>query len=305
MPVSRHKVLIIDDDEMVCKVLSLTLKRSGMTVLTSTNPIEGLEIVRSQPLDIVISDVRMPGMSGLELLQILRDEGILTPFVIISAQSSRDILLSSLRIGAFDFISKPMQASTISQLMDEAIRVNERQKMISLMKPTEMNAHEQALSWTLANVAPLVAFVADRLDQKTLEVLNEKDPRQRTFAAGILALHSARSNMDNLRNFQGRTWDLGVLIRIFHGLRASFEALGDTAITPHLAKLEDCFAWLRVRPEDLANDLAVTLALIGDQLSQLFKALRAGNNANALIDFQQHMTSLDARLEKIHQRNAS
>jgi DNA-binding response OmpR family regulator len=303
MTASRHKVLIIDDDDTVCKVLSLTLKRSGMTVLTSTSPKEGLALVRREPLDIVISDVRMPEMSGVELLRTLRAEGIVTPFLIISSQSSKDILLQSLQLGAFDLINKPMQASIIGRLMDEAIRVSQRQKHIALMRApgTEVSTLDQALAWTLANVSPLAAFDSGRLDQKTLDALAIKDPQERLVRAAQLALQTSRPALDNLRNFADRTWDLGVLIRVYNGLRASFEAGGEPRLTPALQALEACYAWLRVRPEDLASDLAVTLALVGDHLGHVLKAMKEGGDVDAAMRlFDAQLATFNARVGKTY-----
>jgi FixJ family two-component response regulator len=307
MSLVRKTVLIIDDDDTVCKVLSLTLKRGGMTVLMTTKPREGLEIVRSQPLDSVISDVRMPEMSGLDLLQTLRAEGIPIPFVIISSHSSRDILLSSLRMGAFDLINKPMQASVITRVMEEAIRVGQRQSQIARLQPpgAEMSALDQAISWILANMSPLFSLAADQFDQQTLAVLSETDAKQRVLAAAALAMQKSRSVMDDLRNFQDRTWNLGVLIRLFNGRRASFEALGDRTSSARLATLEGCFAWLRVRPEDLSADLAILLALIGEHLTKTFKDMRGATSAPDIAELEQQIASLETRLQKTYQRAAS
>jgi DNA-binding response OmpR family regulator len=320
MSALNRKVLVVDDDITVCKLLTLTLKRGAIAALSTTSPKEALEIALSQPLDVIISDVKMPEISGLELLKILRDKNIMTPFIIISAQSNRDTLLSALYLGAFDLIAKPFQASIINQLLDEAIRAGNRQTQLAKIR-TNISATykdlETAIHWTLANVAPVSTFDAGTLDQKTLELIDGREGPGLLLATGVHALTSTRSMIENLKNFQSRTWDLGVLVRVFHGLRAGFATFLDPQFKEMarlLGSLENCYAWLRIRPEDLSSDVVISLGMASDQLVIAFKTFKdfdmgqpnpSSEDANAMEKLSQIVGSLDMRFQKIYLRAAS
>lgn len=103
------KILIVDDEEMSLEILDYNLKNEGYTVYTSTNGEEALKIVKTKKLDLIISDIMMPYKSGIELLDIIKnnlDKPI--PFILTSAINEDEITAKSFELGANDFIIKPI-----------------------------------------------------------------------------------------------------------------------------------------------------------------------------------------------------
>jgi two-component system response regulator PilR (NtrC family) len=102
-----NRILIIDDDQSICEVLRISLKREGYQVNVLSNPAEGLAEFRKNPYDLVIQDIKMPQMDGIDLLQALKKARPETPVVIITAFSTWDRAVQAMRLGAYDYIRKP------------------------------------------------------------------------------------------------------------------------------------------------------------------------------------------------------
>jgi len=99
-----YRVLLVDDDEKVLKIFKSKLKALGYEVITATNGQDAINLVKSEKPDIVVMDVVMPGMSGLEALQAIRTFSEL-PVIVISART--DNADKALSLGANRFLSKP------------------------------------------------------------------------------------------------------------------------------------------------------------------------------------------------------
>lgn len=102
-------MLVIDDQPANVRLLSLLLTTSGYTVISALGGDEGLALARSMNPDVVLLDVRMPGMNGFQVLAAMRDEDGLarTPVILLTADNSRESLERAYAAGATDFIAKP------------------------------------------------------------------------------------------------------------------------------------------------------------------------------------------------------
>ena len=103
------KILIVDDDKMQLAAISHSLKNSGYETVLAEDGFEALEIINETKIDLIISDVMMPNISGLGLLSLLKQFYFNNiPVIIISSLNKADVVLHSLGLGAVDFISKPI-----------------------------------------------------------------------------------------------------------------------------------------------------------------------------------------------------
>ena len=100
---------LICDTEFMVKLISDILVDAGYDVITASSGVEGLRKVMSEKPDLVILDIVMPGMDGLEVFKILRDDesNNLMPIIILTAQDNEDNKLTGLELGADDYIIKP------------------------------------------------------------------------------------------------------------------------------------------------------------------------------------------------------
>src|SRR5262245_15002272 len=102
-----HTVLVVDDEESVRYSFRKTLREPGYRVLGAADGPEALAAVRSEPPDLVILDIQMPGMSGLEVLERLKRIAPHIPVLVITAHGDSDRVISAMKHGAFEYIEKP------------------------------------------------------------------------------------------------------------------------------------------------------------------------------------------------------
>ena len=107
------KVLIIDDERAIRRALKEILEFEDCTVLEAENGKEGLEIVKSNSLDLIFCDIKMPVMDGSEVLDALTSEGNEVPIIMISGHGTVETAVQSIKKGAFDFIEKPLDLNRI------------------------------------------------------------------------------------------------------------------------------------------------------------------------------------------------
>lgn len=107
------KVLIIDDERAIRRALKEILEYENCQVLEAENGKEGLEMIRSNSLDVIFCDIKMPLVDGMELLEQVQGEGNEVPIVMISGHGTLETAVQAIKIGAFDFIEKPLDLNRI------------------------------------------------------------------------------------------------------------------------------------------------------------------------------------------------
>jgi DNA-binding NtrC family response regulator len=124
-----EKILIVDDEPDMLRLLGMIIKDKTEYVATTTNnPFEALEMAATGQYDIIISDMKMPELGGLELLKRMRQTGIDVPVIMITAYSTPEAAQEALDDNAFDFISKPFKKEKIIFSIEKAMRFSRMQK---------------------------------------------------------------------------------------------------------------------------------------------------------------------------------
>ncbi len=124
------KILLIDDEETNVRVLSMSLRADGYEVLTANSGEEGLDVFEKEAPPIVLTDIKMPGMSGLEVLKSIKARQPDTEVIIITGHGDIDSAIEALHYGASDFISKPIRDQAISIALKRAgEKLNIRQQL--------------------------------------------------------------------------------------------------------------------------------------------------------------------------------
>ena len=102
----RVKILIVDDERSIRELLEIFLKKEGFIVTTASSAEEGLTQVKAAEFDLIISDIKMKDMSGIDFLRNLRETGFNGQFILLTAFASADHAIQALKMGAFDYILK-------------------------------------------------------------------------------------------------------------------------------------------------------------------------------------------------------
>jgi DNA-binding NtrC family response regulator len=115
-------LMVVDDDETVRASLRDALTRSGVRVSTAAGARQALERIAAQPVDLVLTDVRMPGMGGLELLRLLRVRAPGADVVLMSAYDDPTVAVVAVQEGARAYLAKPLDLSELRALIDRLVR---------------------------------------------------------------------------------------------------------------------------------------------------------------------------------------
>jgi DNA-binding NtrC family response regulator len=117
----RPTILVVDDDEAVRDSCRQTLERSGHRVLTAHDGVEGLRTVLQQAVDLVLLDLKMPGLGGVEFLRRVRAERADLDLIVITGYSSVESAVECMRLGAYDYLTKPFNAETLRLAVGRAL----------------------------------------------------------------------------------------------------------------------------------------------------------------------------------------
>jgi len=119
---AKATILVVDDEIELCRALSKLLRRNGYHVLTASNGEEGLMLLRQNEVHLVLSDLQMPRMGGLELLKTARVISPATEFVIITGHGTIEMAVGAMKNGAYDFIEKPFSTTTALNVVGKALK---------------------------------------------------------------------------------------------------------------------------------------------------------------------------------------
>lgn len=129
------RILAVDDETDMLKLLRMIIKeKTPYEIVTTNNPLEAVELVKKEPFDLVIADLKMPGLDGSELLDAVKTINEDMPVVIITAFATEEAAAETLQKGGFDFIIKPFRKEQILTAIDKAMKWSEMQRENRLLK---------------------------------------------------------------------------------------------------------------------------------------------------------------------------
>src|SRR4051812_42080604 len=114
-------ILLVDDEKDITHVLTLILNKYVADIQVAHNGVDALKKIKNGSFDAVLSDIKMPQMSGLQLLAEVRALGIEVPFLILTGFGDKEKIREALRLGATDFIDKPFDPISIVKVITRAI----------------------------------------------------------------------------------------------------------------------------------------------------------------------------------------
>lgn len=192
----KEKVLLVDDEEGIRNVLKLTIADAGYSVLTAANGAEALDVLTDTEVPLVVTDIKMPGMDGLELLQKIKRTWPDSEVIMITGHGDIDSAIDSLRLGAADFITKPFPDDALHIALERALQkieirnqlreYTENLEHLVLEKSKELVEAERmaAVGQTVASMSHAIKNVAGGLEggmfvlEKGLELENQEYLRQ-------------------------------------------------------------------------------------------------------------------------------
>src|SRR6201997_3791541 len=120
---TKANILIVDDEANTLASLSRAFRLAGHEAVVCDNAARALELARAQPFDLILSDVVMPNRDGLSLLEDLRNAGVTAPVVMMSGQAHIEMAVKATRLGALDFLEKPLSTDKLLLTVDNALKL--------------------------------------------------------------------------------------------------------------------------------------------------------------------------------------
>lgn len=120
---AKAEILIVDDEANTLASLSRAFRLAGHEAMVCDNAARALEIAKSRPFDLILSDVVMPGRDGLALLEDLKNAGVSAPVVMMSGQAHIEMAVKATRLGALDFLEKPLSSDKLLLTVENALKL--------------------------------------------------------------------------------------------------------------------------------------------------------------------------------------
>lgn len=120
----KAHLLLVDDDPNTLASLARAFRLAGHEATVCDNAPRALELLRTETFDLILSDVVMPGKSGMELLEDLKNAGSKTPIVLISGQANVEMAVKATKLGALDFLEKPLSTEKLLVTVENALRLS-------------------------------------------------------------------------------------------------------------------------------------------------------------------------------------
>ena len=162
----QSTILAVDDEPFVLESVALLLDRFGYNVVTCDHPGAALAKLQSNRFDIVLTDINMPGMSGIELLEEIRKFNTEIPVILMTAYADLDVTIDAIKNGAFDFLIKPFKSQYLMQCVERAIehgRLRQMEKNYKLMLEETVKKRTQELAKALMKVKYMSREIIQRL----------------------------------------------------------------------------------------------------------------------------------------------
>ena len=144
---SYLRLLLVDDEERFLSTTRILLEKRGVkNVQTATNGQGALKILRKGAVDVVVLDVKMPGMDGVEVLRKIRQEHPLVEVIMLTGHASAESAVQGLKLGAFDYVMKPIDISDLLEKIEEAYeKKRAHEEKIRSAKVKEIISHPMAV----------------------------------------------------------------------------------------------------------------------------------------------------------------
>ena len=118
---STGKILVVDDEDIVRTSCSRTLSPEGYEIRLAKNGAEGLKMASEERFDLVLTDLKMPDMDGIEVLRIIKEQWPETAVIIVTGYQTVDTAVKAIKLGAYDYIEKPFTPDALIAAVKEAL----------------------------------------------------------------------------------------------------------------------------------------------------------------------------------------
>ncbi len=192
---TQKRILAVDDEPNMRRLLEISLRQAGYQALTAANGREALETLKTEQVDLVVSDLHMPGMSGLELLKQMRADNDAIPFIMVTAQGEINTAVEAMKLGAADYILRPFDLEVLEVAIAKALDIQRLQLENTYLKSATQPVTQGLIgeSVPMQTLKKMIAQVAP--EKATVLIAGETGTGKELVAK---AIHTASSRKDGL-----------------------------------------------------------------------------------------------------------
>lgn len=188
-------ILAVDDEPHMRRLLEISLRQAGYKALVAEDGRQALQMIAAQNVDCVVSDLHMPGMSGLVLLEQIRQQSERLPFIMVTAQGEVQTAVAAMKLGASDYIQRPFELETLELAISKALANNRIVLENSFLKADQQPAENGLIGHSKAMLALKQMIQQVAPEKATVLITGETGTGKELIAK---ALHAASPRKDAL-----------------------------------------------------------------------------------------------------------
>ena len=188
------RILVVDDDKAVRTTLQVLLSKRALKVVTATNADEALELLKAEEFDLVITDVKMPGPSGLDLLQQIRESSADLPVIVMTGNGTVSDAVAAMKAGASDYVLKPIEKDNLYVILGRAIETRAmRAELVQLRRQVQRGYGFKDIIGTTPIMQRLYEDLAAVADTSATVLIQGPTGTGKELVASALHHHSRRA----------------------------------------------------------------------------------------------------------------
>jgi len=282
--------LIVDDEPDILELLDITLSRMGIASKPAADLSQAKQLLKQHHFDICLTDLQLPDGNGLDLVEHIQKYNPSLPTAVITAFGSMEIAIKALKLGAFDFVSKPVDLKSLKSLVSAAIKINDT------ITPVDRRSRDQLLgdSITMANVRAKIAKLARSQapiyisgasgtgKELVAKLIHEKGPRaQEPFIAincGAIPQDLVESELFGHKkgSFTGAIADKAGLFQSANGGTLFFDEVADLPLHMQV-KLLRAIQEKAIRPVGAEQEIPADVRILSATHKNLAKLVEQGD----------------------------
>jgi two-component system response regulator HydG len=191
----KPRVLVVDDDRSMCELLEVDLGKRGYAVTWCDSAEGALDALHTVDCQVVLTDLKMPDMNGLELCERIVGSRPDLPVVVMTAFGSMDTAIAAIRVGAYDFVTKPVDSEMLAIVLDRAARHHDLQEKVKILSQANERSHApREMIGESASMQKLFALMSRVADTESSILVTGESGTGKDLVARALHEQSRRSD---------------------------------------------------------------------------------------------------------------
>jgi len=190
-----NRILVVDDERSMRDFLSIMLKKEGYEVVTAENGGDALKTVQGEIFDLVISDVKMPGLDGIDVLKAVKEVSPETVVIMITAFATTETAVEAMKLGAYDYIIKPFKVDELKLIIKKALEKHSlRKENILLRREIESRVGFENFIGKSEPMQRIFGLIKQVADTKSTVLITGESGTGKELVAKALHFNSARKD---------------------------------------------------------------------------------------------------------------